>query len=317
MKVTEHIAQAKNTLFSFEILPPLKGVGIQSIYNTLDPLMEFKPPFINVTYHRSEFIFRKTAEGLFEKKIVRKRPGTAGICAAIMTKYSIDAVPHLICGGFSIDETEDLLIELDFLGINNVLLIRGDKMKSEEVFSSQKDGHKNALDLVQQAVKMNKGIYLEEELNNAMPTDFCIGVAGYPEKHYEAPNMNIDLQNLKAKVDAGAHYIVTQMFFNNQKFFEFVKSCRDIGITVPIIPGLKPITTKKQISNLPRIFNVDIPLELIHEFDKCNSDADIKNVGIEWTIQQCKELINAKAPVIHFYTMSNSESVKNIVKNLS
>lgn len=316
MKVTEHIEKAKKPLFSFEILPPLKGVGIQSIYNTLDPLMEFNPPFINVTYHRSEFIFRKTAEGLFEKKIVRKRPGTAGICAAIMTKYGVDAVPHLICGGFSVDETEDLLIELDFLGINNVLLLRGDKMKSEEIFNAQKDGHKNALDLIQQTVQMNKGVYLEEELNNAMPTDFCIGVAGYPEKHYEAPNMNIDLQYLKAKVDAGAHYIVTQMFFNNQKYFDFVKSCRDIGITVPIIPGLKPITTKKQITNLPRIFNVDIPTELIKEFEICNNEEDFKKVGIEWSIKQCKELLNAKIPVIHFYTMSNSASVKKIVQEL-
>ena len=316
MKVTEHIEKAKKPLFSFEILPPLKGVGIQSLYNTLDPLMEFNPPFINVTYHRSEFIFRKTVEGLFEKKIVRKRPGTAGICAAIMTKYGVDAVPHLICGGFSVDETEDLLIELDFLGINNVLLLRGDKMKSEEVFTAQKDGHKNALALIQQTVQMNKGVYLEEELNNAMPTDFCIGVAGYPEKHYEAPNMNIDLQYLKAKVDAGAHYIVTQMFFNNQKYFDFVKSCRDIGITVPIIPGLKPITTKKQITNLPRIFNVDIPTELIKEFEICNNEEDFKKVGIEWSIKQCKELLNSKIPVIHFYTMSNSASVKKIVQEL-
>ncbi len=316
MKVTEHIAQTKKTLFSFEILPPLKGVGIQAIYNTLDPLMEFKPPFINVTYHRSEFIFRKTADGLFEKKIVRKRPGTAGICAAIMTKYGVDSVPHLICGGFSIDETEDILIELDFLGINNVLLLRGDKMKSEEIFTPQKDGHKNALQLINQTVKMNKGAYLEEELNNAMPTDFCIGVAGYPEKHYESPDFDTDLQHLKSKVDAGAHYIVTQMFFNNQKYFDFVKACRQIGIMVPIIPGLKPITTKKQITNLPKIFNVDIPSDLLKEFEICNSENDYKQVGIEWAIQQCKELMNEKVPVIHFYTMSNSESVKNVVANL-
>ena len=316
MKVTEHIALAKKTLFSFEILPPLKGAGIQTIYHTLDPLMEFKPPFINVTYHRSEFIFRKTAEGDFEKKIVRKRPGTAGISTAIMTKYGVDAVPHLICGGFSIDETEDLLIELDFLGINNVLLLRGDKMKSEEVFTSQKDGHKNALELVHQTVNMNKGIYLEEELNNAQPTDFCIGVAGYPEKHYEAANMNIDIQNLKTKVEAGAHYIVTQMFFNNKKYFEFVKACREAGITVPIVPGLKPITNKKQIANLPRIFNTEIPIELLNEFDKCTTDDDYKKVGNEWAIEQCKELIKANVPVLHFYTMSNSSSVQKVVEHL-
>ncbi len=316
MKVTEHITQAKKTLFSFEILPPLKGAGIQTIYNTLDPLMEFKPPFINVTYHRSEFIFRKTAAGEFEKKIVRKRPGTAGLSTAIMTKYGVDAVPHLICGGFTIDETEDLLIELDFLGINNVLLLRGDKMKSEEIFTPQADGHKNALELVRQTVNMNKGIYLEEELNNAQPTDFCIGVAGYPEKHYEATDINIDIQNLKAKVDAGAHYIVTQMFFNNKKYFDFVKACRSAGVTVPIIPGLKPITNKKQITNLPRIFFVDIPSELLNEFDKCKTEDDFKKVGIEWSIQQCKELIKAEAPVLHFYTMSNSSSIQKIVSAL-
>ncbi|HAP01408.1 MAG TPA: methylenetetrahydrofolate reductase [NAD(P)H] [Bacteroidetes bacterium] len=316
MKVTEHIANAKSTLISFEILPPLKGAGIQSIYNTLDPLMDFKPPFINVTYHRSEFIFKKTAEGLFEKKIVRKRPGTAGICTAIHTKYKVDTVPHLICGGFSVDETEDLLIELNFLGINNVLLLRGDKMKSEEVFSSEKNGHQNAIDLVHQTVRMNKGIYLEEDLNNAVPTDFCIGVAGYPEKHYEAANMESDLNYLKAKVDAGANYIVTQMFFDNKKFFQFVKLCREKGITVPIIPGLKPITNKKQIANLPRIFNVDIPSELLIEFDKCNSDEDVKQVGIDWCINQCRELMKEKIPVIHFYTMSNSGPVKKIVENI-
>ncbi|MEI7801496.1 MAG: methylenetetrahydrofolate reductase [NAD(P)H] [Bacteroidota bacterium] len=316
MKVTEHIAQAKKTLFSFEILPPLKGAGIQTIYHTLDPLMEFKPPFINVTYHRSEFIFRKTADGNFEKKIVRKRPGTAGLSTAIMTKYGVDAVPHLICGGFTIDETEDLLIELDFLGINNVLLLRGDKMKSEEIFTPQTDGHKNAIELVQQTVRMNKGIYLEEELNNAMPTDFCIGVAGYPEKHYEATDMNADIQNLKAKVDAGAHYIVTQMFFNNKKYFEFVNACRAAGITVPIIPGLKPITNKKQITNLPKIFFVDFPTELLQQFDLCKTDDDYKKAGIEWSIQQCKELIQAKVPVLHFYTMSNSSSVVQVVSQL-
>ncbi len=316
MKVTEHISRAKKTLFSFEILPPLKGAGIQTIYHTLDPLMEFKPPFINVTYHRSEFIFRKTADGNFEKKIVRKRPGTAGLSTAIMTKYGVDAVPHLICGGFSIDETEDLLIELDFLGINNVLLLRGDKMKSEEVFTPQADGHKNALDLVKQTVRMNKGIYLEEELNNAMPTDFCIGVAGYPEKHYEAKDMNSDIQNLKEKIDAGAHYIVTQMFFNNKKYFEFVAACRAAGITVPIIPGLKPLTNKKQITNLPKIFFIDFPAELLQQFDLCKTDDDFRQVGINWSIQQCKELIQAQVPVLHFYTMSNSSSVVQVVSQL-
>jgi methylenetetrahydrofolate reductase (NADPH) len=317
MKVIEHIASKDKNVFSFEILPPLKGKGIQSIYNCLEPLMEFKPPFINVTYHRSDFIYKKTVEGLFQKKMISKRPGTAGICAAIQTKFKVDAVPHLICGGFTIDETEDLLIELNFLGIENVLLIRGDKMKSEEVFTPEKYGHAYAVDLVKQVVNMNKGVYLEEDLKHATATSFCIGVGGHPEKQYEALNFNTDLKYLKEKVDAGADYIVTQLFFDNQKFFQFVKACREAGIQVPIIPGIKPLTNLRQVYNMPRVFYVNFPEAMANELVKCKTDEDVTRVGLEWSISQCKELIQHGFNCLHFYTMSNPLPAQNIVKQLA
>jgi methylenetetrahydrofolate reductase (NADPH) len=237
MKVTDHIAQAKDTLISFEVLPPLKGKGIEALYKHLDPLMEYKPSFINVTYHRSEHVFKKKIDGSFEKVVVRKRPGTESICAAIMNKYNVDTVPHLICGGFSINDTEDALINLRYLGIDNVLVLRGDAAKNETAFEPEPGGHKYANELLKQVADLNAGIYLEENLKNSHKTDFCIGVAGYPEKHFEAPNMDTDLRYLKAKVDAGADYIITQMFFDNAKFYAFVDACRMVGITVPIIPG--------------------------------------------------------------------------------
>lgn len=316
MKVIDHLRQADRTLYSFEILPPLKGSSIQAIYNTLDPLMEFKPSFINVTYHRSEYIYKVNAQGLFEKKMIRKRPGTAGICAAITTKYKIDAVPHLICGGFSVDETEDVLIELNFLGIENVLLLRGDNTRNEENFIPEKNGHAYAIDLVKQVIKMNHGEYLEEDLKNSQPSDFCVGVAGYPEKHFEAPNMQTDLRHLKAKVDAGADYVVTQLFFDNQKFYDFVKACRDIGITVPIIPGIKPITSKKQVKSLPRIFFTSIPNDLNEDLENCEDDVQAARVGRDWCIEQCRQLIRFGVPALHFYTMSASAPVYNVVKEL-
>ena len=290
MKVTDHIKEAKDTVVSFEILPPLKGKTIESIYNHLDPLMEFNPAFINVTYHRSEQVFKKKADGTFEKVEVRKRPGTVGICAAIMNHYKIDAVPHLICGGFNLQETENALIDLAFLGIDNVLVLRGDAAKNETLFEPEKNGHAYALDLLKQTVNLNNGIYLEEDIRDGYKTKFCIGVAGYPEKHFEAPNMESDLKYLKLKVDAGADYITTQMFFDNKKFFEFVKNCREAGIEVPIIPGLKPITSKKQLSVLPRTFYVDIPTGLSNEILKCKTDAEVEIVGTEWLLAQSKEL---------------------------
>ena len=301
---------------SFEILPPLKGKSIQSIYNTLDPLMEFKPPFINVTYHRAEYIYKKNAQSLFEKVVIRKRPGTVGICAAIVNKYKVDAVPHIVCGGFTVEETEDAMIDLAFLGINNLLIIRGDPTKNESTFEPEPGGHAHAIDLIKQAVKMNKGIFLEEDLTDVSPTDFCIGVAGYPEKHYEAPNMKMDLKHLKDKVDAGGEYIITQMFFDNSKFFEFERMCREIGITVPIIPGLKPITQRKHVNSLPRLFHVEIPETLAIELEKCEREEDASRVGVEWCTEQCKELVKANVPLLHFYTMSNPGPVKAVVSKV-
>ena len=270
MKVTDHIAQAKDTLISFEVLPPLKGKGIEALYKHLDPLMEFKPSFINVTYHRSEHIFKKRLDGSFEKVVVRKRPGTESICAAIMNKYTVDTVPHLICGGFSVNDTEDALINLRYLGIDNVLVLRGDAAKNETAFEPEAGGHKYASDLLRQVVNLNAGVYLEDELKNSHKTEFCIGVAGYPEKHFEAPNMDADLAYLKAKVDAGADYIITQMFFDNAKFYAFVDACRAVGITVPIIPGLKPVYSKKQLTILPKTFHIDLPKDLSKQMQKWN-----------------------------------------------
>jgi methylenetetrahydrofolate reductase (NADPH) len=316
MKITQHIAEAKNTLVSFEVLPPLKGKTISSLYEHLDPLMEFKPSWINVTYHRSETMFKKKVDGTFEKVEVRKRPGTVGICAAIMNHYQIDAVPHMICGGFTKRETEDALIDLDFLGIDNVLALRGDAAKNEASFEPEAGGHKLGIELLEQIASMNNGIYIDEDIKNGGKTKFSIGTAGYPEKHFEAPNLEIDLQRLKAKVDAGAEWIMTQMFFDNQKFYEFVKACRDMGITVPIIPGLKPITNKKQLSVLPRIFHVDIPTDLSNAILKCKTDIECEQVGTEWLIQQSKELKAFGVPVLHYYTLGKPKVIWNVVKEI-
>ncbi|HEY1112037.1 MAG TPA: methylenetetrahydrofolate reductase [NAD(P)H] [Chitinophagaceae bacterium] len=316
MKVIDHLNSAQSTLVSFEILPPLKGKGINGLWEHLDPLMEFKPSFINVTYHRSESMFKRKLDGTFEKVDVRKRPGTVGICAAIMNRYHVDAVAHLICGGFTKQETEDALIDLNFLGVDNVLVLRGDAPKNESSFEPEPGGHKYAIDLLDQVINMNNGIYLEEDLKNAVKTNFCIGVAGYPEKHFEAPNMKSDLAFLKAKVDAGAEYVTTQMFFDNQKYFEFVKCCREAGINVPIVPGLKPISTKKQMSIIPRTFHVDIPEELSNEIMKCKSDADVAQVGTEWLLKQSLELKAAGVPVLHYYTLGKPDIIAKVVKEV-
>lgn len=316
MKVIEHINQSQGTLISFEILPPLKGKGIGAIYQHLDPLMEFNPAYINVTYHRSEHIFRKKADGNFEKVVVRKRPGTDAICASIMNRYTVDTVPHLICGGFNIQDTEDALLTLSYLGIDNVLVLRGDAEKNETSFEPEPGGHKYAIDLLKQVVNLNHGTYLEEELKGTNGTTFCIGVAGYPEKHFEAPNMETDLMQLKKKVEAGSDYIVTQMFFDNKKFFAFEKSCRDAGITVPIIPGLKPITSKKQLSVIPRTFHVDIPSDLSAAVLKCKDDTAVEIVGAEWLLTQSKELKEASVPVLHYYTLGKSHVIASVVKSL-
>ena len=314
MKVTEHLAKAKDTLVSFEVLPPLKGKTISYIYEHLDPLMEFKPSWINVTYHRSETITRTKEDGTQEKIDVRKRPGTVGICAAIMNHYNVDAVPHIICGGFSKRETEDALIDLQFLGIDNVLVLRGDAEKGQKTFVPEHNGNKQAIELLQQVVGLNNGIYLDKDIINGSKSNFCIGVSGYPEKHFEAPSMEFDLQKAKEKVDAGAQYIMTQMFFDNKKYFEYVDACRSIGINVPIIPGLKPITNKKQLTILPNIFYVDIPTDLSAAMLAATTDEACEQVGTEWLIQQSKELKAAGVKVLHYYTLGKPKVIKDVCK---
>jgi methylenetetrahydrofolate reductase (NADPH) len=316
VKVTEHLKRAKSTLFSFEILPPLKGKGIEDIYRGIDPLMEFEPPFINVTYHREEYVYKKFPNDMLKKVSIRKRPGTVGICAAIINKYDIDAIPHLICGGFSKEETENALIDLHFLGVDNVLALRGDPIKTESTFKPEEHGHAYAEDLIKQIADLNKGKYLHEESENTRETDFCIGAAGYPEKHYESMSIKTDMNFLKRKVDAGAEYITTQLFFDNKKYFDFVKKCRDMGITVPIIPGLKPITSLRHIQFLPKTFFVDFPDELADRLMDCKTNEDVKKVGVEWCINQSQELIERGVPCLHYYTMGRSSAVKEIASEV-
>jgi methylenetetrahydrofolate reductase (NADPH) len=317
MKVTEHISKANgSTLFSFEVLPPLKGQNIRSLFDHMDPLMEFKPPFVDVTYHREEYVYKKRENGLLERKTVRELPGTVGICAAIQNHYKVDAVPHIICGGFSKEDTENALIDLNFLGIDNVLLIQGDTRKPEREFVPEPDGHAYASELIGQVVELNNGVYLDEELENAQPSDFCIGVAGYPEKHFAAPNMQTDLKYLKLKQEKGANYIVTQMFFDNQNYFDFVENCRKNGITLPIIPGLKPITSIRQLTILPQLFHVDLPMDLTEELEKCKNNDQVRRVGIEWTIAQSRELMKFGVPSLHYYSMGKSASVYEVASEL-
>jgi methylenetetrahydrofolate reductase (NADPH) len=314
MKLVDILKKSSKTLFSIEILPPLKGKSIQSIYDSIDPLMEFKPAFVDVTYHREEYVYKKRPGGYLEKVSIRKRPGTVGICAAIMNKYNVEAVPHIICGGFTKEETENALIDLHFLGIQNVLALRGDSIKTESTFIPEPGGHAYALDLVKQISNMNKGIYLDEDMKDASPTDFCIGVAGYPEKHFESPNMELDMEFLKKKIDNGAEYIVTQMFFDNQKYFRFVELCKKHNIHVPVIPGIKILTSKKQLTMLPKTFHIDIPLDLSKEVLACKNDEEVKQAGIEWCIAQCRELIKHNVPCIHFYTMGNSVPTRKVAQ---
>ena len=316
MKITEHLKSAKDTLFSIEILPPLKGKSIHSIFDGIDPLMEFKPAFVDVTYHREEYIYKKREGGYLEKVSIRKRPGTVGICAAIMNKYNVEAVPHIICGGFTREETENALIDLQFLGVDNVLVLRGDSIKTESQFLPEPGGHNYAIDLVKQVKDMNSGIYLDDEMKDASPTNFCMGIAGYPEKHFEAPNLYSDMKWLKAKVDAGADYIVTQMFFDNKKYFEFVDLCRKNDINVPIIPGLKILSSRSQLIALPKIFHIDLPQDLFVELEKCKDDKAVKEIGIKWCIEQSKELKKANVPCLHYYTMGTSDSTKRVAKEV-
>jgi methylenetetrahydrofolate reductase (NADPH) len=314
MKITQHISEAKETLFSFELLPPLKGENIQQINGTVEHLLEFNPAFVDVTYHREEYLYREVTGGLLKKRTVRKRPGTVGICAAISHKYNLDTVPHIICGGFTKEETENALIDLDFVGVENVLVLRGDPIRGEGRFKGEADGHSYAIDLVNQVADMNRGKYLDPELKNSNATNFCLGVAGYPEKHFEAPNLSSDLRWLKRKVEDGAEYIITQMFFDNQAYFDFVSKCREHGIDIPIIPGLKPLTTKRQLTSLPQNFYVNMPDELVRMIENAASKEAVKEAGVAWCIQQAKELKAANVPVLHFYTMGKAHPTAEIAR---
>lgn len=314
MKVIDIIQNAGKTVFSFELLPPLKGNDAGKLYQTIESLVDFDPQYINLTTHRDEVEFKEMADGSIVKRTVRKRPGTVAIAASIQHKYGIPVVPHILCGGFTKSETEHVLIDLNFLEIKNVLALRGDGLKGQHVFQPEKDGHSNANELVKQISDLKQGKYLEEDLKNNTPLDFCVGVAGYPEKHFEAPNMEQDLTYLKQKVDAGADYIVTQMFFDNRVYFSFVEKCRSLGITIPIIPGIKPINLKNQLTVLPKIFSIDIPQELATELARCKTNDDAGRVGTEWTIQQAKELVAHNVPSLHIYTYGVSDNVKEIVK---
>lgn len=313
MKITEHIKKANgNTLFSFEIIPPKKGNSIQELYNNIDPLMEFNPPFIDVTTSREEYVYIDRGNGLLDRKITRMRPGTVGICAAIKHKYNVDTVPHVLCGGFTKEETEYVLVDCQYLGIDNVMALRGDAMSHQKYFTPNKGGNEYAKDLVSQIHNLNSGKYLHDVVEGNTKADFCIGVAGYPEKHLEAPSLQTDLKRLKEKVDAGADYIVTQMFFDNAKYFEFVEAAKNIGIHVPIIPGIKPLAVKRHLQLLPQVFRIDLPEELISEVDKCVTNKQVRNVGIEWAIKQSRELLQSGVPVLHYYSMGKSDNIRAI-----
>ncbi|WP_334056998.1 methylenetetrahydrofolate reductase [NAD(P)H] [Polaribacter sp. P097] len=316
MKITEHIKKAnEKTLFSFEIIPPKKGKSIEDLYANIDPLMEFKPPFIDVTTSREEYVYVEK-DGLLDRKVTRMRPGTVGICAAIKHKYDVDTVPHVLCGGFTKEETEYLLVDCHYLGIDNVMALRGDAMSHQKYFEASKGGHQYAINLVEQIQNLNRGKYLHDVIESDNCADFCIGVAGYPEKHLEAPSLQTDLKRLKEKVDAGADYVVTQMFFDNKKYFEFVDAAKSMGINIPIIPGIKPIAVKKHLQLLPQVFRIDIPEELIKEVDSCKSNKEVRQVGIEFAIQQSKELLEAGVPVLHYYSMGKSDNIQAIAKEL-
>ncbi len=317
MKVTEHIANANGkTLFSFEIVPPTKGSNIQTLYDNIDPLMEFNPPFIDVTTSREEHIYIPKENGLLEQKVTRMRPGTVGICASLKHKYNVDTIPHILCGGFTKEETEYVLVDCHYLGLDNLVALRGDAMKHEQYYSPQRGGNYYAKELVEQIVNMNNGQYLHEQITDAYCSDFCIGVAGYPEKHMEAPSLDADLRRLKEKVDAGADYVVTQMFFDNQRYFDFVEKAREIGIEVPILPGIKPIAIKRHMQILPQVFKLDLPDDLVTAIEACKDNKAVRQVGIEWAVAQSRELIQAGVPVVHYYSMGKSSNIKAIAKEV-
>ena len=312
MKVTDHIRRANGkALFSFEIIPPKKGNNIQALYQNIDPLIEFAPPFIDVTTSREEYVYIEKS-GLLDRKITRMRPGTLGICAAIKHKYNVDAIPHVLCGGFTRAETEYFLVDCHYLEIANVMALRGDAMKHQTYFEATPGGHRRAGDLVAQIRDLNRGNYLHDVMEADDRCDFCIGVAGYPEKHMEAPSLQSDLRRLKEKIEAGADYVVTQMFFDNEKYFAFVEAARAIGIEAPIIPGIKPIAVARHLQALPQVFSIDLPEALIQAVERCKDSQAVRRVGVEWCIQQSKALIQYGVPVVHYYSMGKSSNIYEI-----
>lgn len=315
MKVIEHLDRASNPLISYEIIPPKRGGSAEQMLNVVEELLPYDPPFIDVTSHSAEASYKQMPDGSWKRCVKRKRPGTLGLCAAIEARYNIDTVPHILCKGFTREETEDALIELNYLGIDNVLAIRGDDKGVQKEIPADRSRNEYAIDLVRQINAMNKGMYLED-LMDAAPSDFCVGVGGYPEKHFEAPNLAWDVMRLKQKVDAGADYVVTQMFFNNDHYFEFVDACRDVGIEVPIIPGLKILTRKRHLTSLPGYFHVEIPEELAAAVSAADTQDEVRHLGIEWAIRQAEELLSADVPCLHFYIMSSADTVKEVVEPL-
>lgn len=314
MKVIDILSKSSKPFASFELVPPLKGSDKNKLYASVEPLMEFNPPFLNITTHRDEVVYRENADGNYKRVTITKRPGSVAIAAAIMKRFKVEVVPHVICGGATRGEIENTLLDLNFLDIQNVVALRGDPVPGEKNFTPVADGHSHSIDLVRQIENMNRGIYLDDTIKDAVPTNFCVGVAGYPEKHYEAPNLDMDIARLKEKVDAGADYVVTQLFFDNKKYFDFVEKAIAAGINVPIIPGIKPVSTKRHIELLPKSFSIDIPNELMKELVKCKDNSAVYQVGLEWCVMQCKELLAKGAKAIHFYTMSKSENIIEIIK---
>ena len=314
MKVTEHLANAKQPLISFEIIPPLRGGNVTGLLGLIEDLAKYHPPFIDITSHAAEVIYEETPQGI-QRRVKRKRPGTLGVCALMQNKYHIDAVPHILCQGFTREETEDFLIELRYLGIDNVLAVRGDESGFQKPLQYGRSANRYACDLVGQITAMNQGRYLEQDLLDAQPTSFCIGIGGYPEKHFEAPNLRLDIRHVKDKVDAGAHYVVTQMFFENQHYFRYLDLCREQGVNVPIIPGLKILTSEKQLATIPRNFYVEIPSELADEVLAAKPE-HVLDIGVEWALKQTEELLARGVPSVHFYVMQSAAAIKKLMARL-
>lgn len=316
MRVIDLINSNQKTAFSFEILPPLKGTGIERVYKTIDTLREFDPKYINITTHRSEYVYKELGNGLFQRSRLRRRPGTVAVAAAIQNKYNITVVPHILCSGFSREDTEYVLLDLQFLNITDLLILRGDKAKHEAVFIPEPNGYSHAIDLQEQINHFNQGIFVDGSEMKITQTPFSYGVACYPEKHEEAPNMETDLYWLKKKMETGAEYAVTQLFYDNRKYFRFVERARQEGIHIPIIPGIKPFKKLSQLTMIPKTFKVDLPEELTHEIQKCKNDEEARQVGIEWCVKQCRELIEYGVPSLHFYSVGAEDSIRKVASEI-